>query len=258
MRRVHFPILVPLLALTILASTRAAEPALLSPELASAHAHYTARRDADAKAAFAAILAANPNDAVAEYYLGRLAKRTKDWERVAAHYERCTRLEPANALYWADLGEAYGKLAGKASIFRQLGLARKCRSALETAVELAPEEIEYRRGLAEFYEKAPSIAGGGHGKALAQAAEIAKRDPFAGAMTTGSIEAHARNWPQAEAAFRDAAMLRPESAEPQVALGDMLLRAGRKDAARHAFETALRIVPNHPRAVDGLARLGPE
>lgn len=257
MRRARPFVLFSLLAASAL-PVFAAEPKLATPELAAAHAHYTAREDAEAKMAFAAILAKDPTNAAAEYYLGRIAKRQKDWETVTTHYARCTELEPANALYWADLGEAYGKLAGKASVFRQLGLARKCRTALEKAVELAPDDIEFRRGLAEFYEKAPGIAGGGHGKALAQAEAIRQLDPFAGAMTTGSIEAHAKNWPQAEAALLEAAAIRPDSVEPHLGLGELRLRRGDKAGARTAFASVLRIAPGHPRASEALARLGAE
>lgn len=257
MRRLRLFVLVPLVAaVSTVASIAAPESTTSSPELAAAHGLYTARRDGEAKTAFEAILAADPANAQAEYYLGRLAKRTGDWETVAAHYRRCTELAPTTPLYWADLGEAYGKLAGKASVFRQLGLARKCRTALEKAVELAPNDLEFRRGLAEYYEKAPRIAGGGHAKALEQTAEIAKRDAFAGAMASGGIQVHAKNWAEAEAAFLEAARLRPAAAEPQLALGDLFARIGKKNSARAAYMQALRLVPDHPRAIQGLARLG--
>ncbi len=190
---------------------------------------FTARRDAEAQVAFEQLLAADPADHEAVYHLGRLAKRRGDWATVAAQYQRCTQLAPTVALYWADLGEAYGKLATKAGIFQQLGLARKCRHALEKAVELAPDNLEYREGLIAYYEQAPAIAGGGRDNALAQAAEIARLAPFAGAMISGGIHARAKNTAAAEGAYREALRLAPEADEPLAALG--LLHA---DAARFA------------------------
>lgn len=234
----------------------AAEMGTASPAMAIAIGHYTAREDTEAKAAFEAILAAEPKNASAEHYLGRLAKRSNDWEAATSHFARCTELEPCHAPYWADLGEAYGKLAAKASVFRQLGLARKCRAALEKAVELDPDSIEVRRGLAVFYAKAPAIAGGGHDKALAQADEIAKRDNFAGPMTAGHVESLAKNWGKAVASYRLAAERRPEAVEPQLALGELCLRTGDKAGARAAFAAVLRIKPGHPAATEALARLG--
>ena len=215
-----------------------------SPELATAREHFTARRDAEAQAAFERILAADPANHVAVYHLGRLAKRRGDWPAVTEFYERCTRLAPAEALYWADLGEAYGKLAGKAGIFKQLGFARKCRDALEKAVELAPDNLDYRRGLLEFCEKAPSIAGGGRDKALAQAAEIAKRDAYAGALATGGIHARAKNWAAAEIAFASAARLRPSAVEPLDALGLLYAEQERYTDALVQFDQALARNPD--------------
>jgi tetratricopeptide (TPR) repeat protein len=232
-------------ALAPLAALRAEPPAAApSPELAAAREHFTARRDTEAQAAFERILAADPANHEAVYHLGRLAKRRGDWPAVAEFYERCTILAPAEALYWADLGEAYGKLAGKAGIFKQLGLARRCRAALEKAVALAPDNLDYRRGLLEFCEKAPSIAGGGRDKALAQAAEIAKRDAYAGALATGGIHARAKNWAAAEIAFAQAARLRPAAIEPPSALGLLYAEQERYADALVQFDQALARNPD--------------
>lgn len=241
MRRILPVLLAALAACAVLA----AEPPATAPAaLAAARELYTARRDAEAQAAFERLLAADPANHEAVYHLGRLAKRCGDWPAVAKFYERCTVLAPANALYWADLGEAYGKLAGKAGIFEQLGLARKCRTALEKAIALAPDALDYRQGLVEFYEKAPGIAGGGRDKALAQATEIAKRDPYAGAMTTGGIQTRARQWAAAETAFRHAAQARPTATDPLAALGLMYADQGRFADAFAQFDRILALSPD--------------
>ena len=246
-----------LAALLVLPPTHGAQSALppAATTLAQARELFTARRDGDAQAAFEQLLAADPANHDAVYHLGRIAKRRGDWKSAAERYERCTQLAPTIALYWADLGQAYGKLAGKAGIFQQLGLARKCRSALEKAVELAPGNLEYRQGLVEFYEKAPPIAGGGREKALAQAGEIARLDPYIGSLTTGSIQSRAKNWPAAEAAFRAAATLRPEAPEPQVRLGQTLVLKGDRAAAKSEYEKALQLDPSSKEAAAELKKL---
>jgi len=228
-----------------LAALGAEPPAVaISADLALAREHFAARRDTEAQAAFERVLAADPASHEAVYHLGRLAKRRGDWPAVAEFYERCTQLAPAEALYWADLGEAYGKLAGKASIIKQLGLARKCRAALEKAIELAPDNLDYRRGLLEFCEKAPSIAGGGRDRALAQATEIAKRDAFAGALATGGIHARSKNWAAAEIAYANAARLRPAAVEPLAALGLRDVEQERYADALVQFDQALARNPD--------------
>ncbi len=245
--------LLPLLLLVATTVLHAAPPA--AADLAAARAFFTARRDAEAQSALDHLLLADPTNHEAVYLLGRLAKRRGDWRTVAERYERCTQLAPTVALYWADLGEAYGKLAGKAGVFQQLGLARKCRAALEQAVALAPTELEYRRGLIEFYEQAPFVAGGGRDKALAQAAAIAAHDPYASALATGGIHARAKNWTEAERAFRSAAALRPDATEPEAALGLLFADQGRHAEAFTAFDGILGREPDNLLALYQLGRV---
>lgn len=237
------------------AAAEGAGPAPRDGALAAARELYTARRDDEAQAALAQIVAAAPANHEAVYLLGRLAKRRGDWATVVARYERCTQLAPTNALYWADLGEAYGKLAKNAGVFRQLGLARNCRAALEKAVALAPDDLSYRQGLIEFYEKAPAVAGGGRDRALAQAEAIAARDPFAGALTTGGIQARARNIAAAETAFRRAAELRPEADEPLAALGLLYADNSRYADAFAQFDQLLVRHSDEPSALYQLGRV---
>lgn len=241
------------LALLALPFAHASDSLAPAPTLAAARELYAARQDAEAQSAFARLLAADPANHEAAYHLGRLAIRHDDWKTASAHYLRCTQLAPTNALYWADLGEAYGKLAGQAGLFHQLGLARKCHAALEKAVELAPDDLDYRRGLIEFYLQAPSIAGGGRDKALAQAAELTRRDPFNGTLLTGSIHAHARNWTEAEAGFRAATQLRPDAPEPIASLGLIYADQGRYPEAFTQFDRLLTLAPDH---FAGLYQLG--
>ena len=243
MRRTPLRLLVLLLPWASLcaASDQAATP---HADMAAARELFKSRRDTEAQASLEHILAAEPANHEAVYLLGRLAKRHGDWAAVTEFYERCTRLAPAQALYWADLGEAYGKLATKASIFKQLGLAKKCRSALEKSVELEPDNIAYRRGLIGYYEDAPAIAGGGLDKALAQAAEIAKRDAFAGALVTGGIHAHAKNWAAAETAFAQAAKLKPAAVEPLADLGMLYAEQKRFADALVQFDQAIARNPD--------------
>lgn len=230
-----------LLLASLLLATARAEPAPTpaDQDLAAARELYTARRDAEAQAALEKIVAAAPQNHEAVYLLGRLAKRRRDWPTVVGFYERCVEIAPTAALYWADLGEAYGALAAKAGLFQQMSLARKCRNALEKAVALAPDELTYREGLIEFYEKAPSVAGGGRDRALAQAEAVATRDPFAGALLIGGIQARAHNATAAEKAYQQAAKLRPEADEPLAGLGLLYADDGRYAEAFAQFDALL-------------------
>jgi hypothetical protein len=54
------------------------------------------------------------------------------------------------------------------------------REEFETAIKLDPSLTDARFGLIDFYVMAPGFMGGSEGRAMAQAAEIKKRDALQG------------------------------------------------------------------------------
>jgi tetratricopeptide (TPR) repeat protein len=223
----------------VLATSPATAIEAESPELQAAVALYTARRDAEAQVAFERLVQTDAHNHAALYYLARLAKRKNDWTRASEFYERCVALAPGNAVYWSDLGEAYGKLANRAGILHQLGFARKCRNALAKSIELDPANIDYRLGLVEFYQQAPVIAGGSMAKAYAEVAEIRRRDPYAGALANGNLLLSEQKWAEAEQAYKEAARYQPDSLDPPFALGQLDAQLGRYEEAFGIFEDLL-------------------
>jgi len=97
-------------------------------------------------------------------------------------FEKAVKLEDANAVYHFWLGRAVGDQAGDANPLRQPGLARRTKAEFERAAALAPDYVDAREGLVEYYLAAPGILGGSKDKARAEAAEIAKRNPFRGGV----------------------------------------------------------------------------
>jgi tetratricopeptide (TPR) repeat protein len=229
----------PLLAFAFVSLLRATLPDPEAPAMKAAVDHYHARHDAEARTAFEAIAAQEPTNDLAIYYLARLAKRERDWPKVVAHYERCLELAPKKGEYWANVSEAYARMAERDPVFGGLSNIRKCRKAIERAVAVEPESIPFRMGLLEFYKNAPGIFGGSLRKAREQAAEIAKRDPCAGQMALGTLAVYEKNWQAAEQAFTEAAKLAPDRPEPRFALGDLLASTARYDEARAVYEQML-------------------
>lgn len=215
-----------------------------SPEFEAAYELFAARQDAEAKAAYEAILEADPKSHKAHYFLARLAKREREWETVASHMETATKLDPENAIYWGDLGEAYGAMARKASALNQLGLARKTRDALKRAATLAPKNMAIRAGLIQYYKEAPWIAGGGMDKAIDEAESVKKVDSFRGALILGSLYQHEKKWVKAETQYREALKLQPASDEPRFALGQLFAATERYDEAASMFEDILQANPD--------------
>lgn len=65
------------------------------------------------------------------------------------------------------LGKSYGRMAERAGWLEAVRLARKTQSALEQAVELAPEDPAALTDLIKYYRAAPSFLGGSLEKAEA-------------------------------------------------------------------------------------------
>ena len=108
-------------------------------------------------------------------------------------FERATKLEDGNAMYHYWVARAAGEEAGDANPLRQPGLARKAKAALERAVALAPNFIDARDGLVEFYLAAPGIMGGSVDKARAQAAEIKRIHPYRGELASLQVAQHGKD-----------------------------------------------------------------
>src|SRR5262249_24739800 len=114
--------------------------------------------------------------------LARVKQTYGDLDAALPLAESAVRLDPKNADYHWTLAWIVGQQAQKASIFRQLGLAKRFRHEAEAAIALDPKHIDARLGLISFYVQAPGIAGGDKTKAEQVAADVAKVDPAWGHM----------------------------------------------------------------------------
>lgn len=137
-------------------------------------------------------IAANPRDAVALAWLARAQTVMGDVKGAIANAERAIAADPKYTGGHLALAEALGDEAERASVFRQLPMARRIRKALETAVALEPKNADALNGLMQFHLRAPGIAGGSSQRADAIAARIAAIDPSRGYIAQAAL-AFARN-----------------------------------------------------------------
>lgn len=253
------------------------------------------RRLAEAQAVFEALLTREPGNLEATYQLGVLALRRGEADAAVQFLEKALSLAPDAARTHHNLGHAYGLSAARASVFSKLGFARKCLASYQRAVELAPQQVEYRLSLIRYYQAAPGLAGGGTEKALAAAEEVRTLDPIRGSLTLIGIYVSAKQWP---AAFTELSRLREQSpalreadyqfgrlaslsglhidegisalnrflaapaapgdtppAQALFRLGTLKEKAGRSDEARSAYREALAFDPNHQPSREAAARL---
>lgn len=263
--------------------------------LASARRAFDDGRYPEARSALEQIVAAEPRNAEALFYLGWTSLRLDRPEAAVASLERAVAIDNAQSRYFRVLGDACGVQIRRASFFTKLGWARRCLAAYNRAVALDPDNVDARVARMGYYWHAPAIAGGGMDKARAEAEEIRRRDPVRGAQALadllvsekkyaeafaviddlvarnpGNMPAHyqlgrlaaisGRQLERGTAALQTYLRHTPQGAEPSLAaahwrLGMIHEKAGDRAAARADYEAALRLAPDFSLVRDALAKL---
>jgi tetratricopeptide (TPR) repeat protein len=163
-------------------------PVASAAPLDDGRALYRQKKYAEARAVLEPLVAADPSNAAATYFLGMTVLRAGgpgalDSSRTLLG--KAVKLAPGNAGYLSDYAGVCLLLADRDNSF---GLALEGSSAMSRAIEANPDDLEAREGLMQFYAKAPWPLGDPP-KALAMAGEIAKRDPKRGLAAYLSIAA---------------------------------------------------------------------
>ena len=175
---------------------------------------------------------------------GRAAINRDDPGTAARLLEQEVKADPDNAKAHYLLGEAYGKLAQRANVFRRMGYAKRTRAEFEKAVELDPNDADTRIALLQFYTLAPGFLGGSIQKAKEQAEAIAKMDAVGGHRAHAFIYTHLRQYDSARKELLDAVSEHPKSAQAHYALGQFYLKTDHNTAAGKAeLEAASTLDP---------------
>ncbi len=256
---------------------------------------FRAHRYPEARQVLERILAAQPRDARACYYLGRTLELRAEASALAeavTWLQRAVELEPNNPVYLGRYGGASLLLAERTT---SPGAARRGREAMERAVELNPDDLDAREGLLLFYQRAPWPLGS-RSRAKLHLEAIRQRDPgratvlevlgrirerdFAGAFRLCD-QALARNPEDYNALFQIGAtalasgeqlergvlalqtctkLTPPTPASPSISvvwqrLGTAQEKLRRPGEARAAYTEALRLDPGNREAAAALAAL---
>jgi tetratricopeptide (TPR) repeat protein len=248
-----------------------------------------------AREAFEKIATSDPKSAAACYYLGMTLRHRGDataLDDAARWLAKAVELEPANATYLADFGGTSLQLGEKT---RSLSAVAKGRDAMIRAIELTPDNLDVREELMQFYARAPFFVGGSNAKAYAQASEIRQRFPQRGLLAFVSLKILETKFDEALALCDDALKASPDNyvvlyqigriaeqsdghsarglaalrrcleltpppnapthASIQFRLGKLAEKKGDTAAARTAYESALKLEPEHQAATSALAKL---
>ena len=189
---------------------------------------------------------AQTTDSQSLYQQGYDAMIRGDFDKAVEHLEKAVAKSPQNARYHYQLGNAYGQSAASSGMFSAMSRAKKARAEWERAIQLDPDFIPARFSLLEFYSIAPSIAGGDKSAALAQAAEIRKRDAIDGHRAFARIHSAAKKTDLARKEHLDMVKEHPDSARAHYFYGVFLMLTEKNyTASDDEFELAAKLDPTY-------------
>jgi tetratricopeptide (TPR) repeat protein len=166
----------------------------------------------------------NPNDAEAQWLLSRVRLAYRDAEGALAPAEKAVALDPKNAEYRWQLAQVVGEQASNASIFKQLGLAKRFKHEAEAVLAIDARHTGAMIGLMEFYYRAPGIAGGDKKKAEQTPDQIAAINKVDAAIARARLMARMDPQPptaQFEQVWVQAVQADPTRFEPHVNLASI-------------------------------------
>jgi hypothetical protein len=243
-RRLTSALILCLLACPITATSPAADLAL--------HGHWKRL-----KAQIEPRAAANPADAEAQWLLSRVRAAYRDFDGALAPAEKAAALDRRNADYQWQVAQVVGELAQTASVFKQLGLAKRYKREVEAALAINPRHTDAMTGLMEFYNRAPGIAGGDKKKAGEIPAQIASINKVDGCIARVRLLSQQSPPPlaQIEQVWVEAVQADPSRYEPHLSLANVYAagQTPRYDLAAKEAQIARTLDPDRVAAYGLLA-----
>lgn len=168
-------------------------------------------------------VAANPNDAEAQWLLSRVRAAYGNFEAALAPAEKAAALEPKNPEYRWQVAQMVGEVASNASIFKQPGLAKRFKRETEAVLAMDPKNTEAMIGLMEFYERAPGIVGGDKKKAAEIINQIMAINKVDGTIAKVRLLGRQNPYPanEVEQAWVQAVQADPSRFEPHMNLASI-------------------------------------
>lgn len=170
-----------------------------------------------------------------------------DFKRASESYAMAVAADPNNAEYEHWLGKAFGKRAETGNPLAAPAMAAKARQHFERAVALDSGNKEAVNDLFEYYLEAPGFLGGGVDKAVRVAETIATLDRAEGFWAQARIAERRKDFVTAEERLRQAMKAAPTQVGRVIDLAKFLSKHGRIEESDQAFRAAERLAPDDPR-----------
>jgi tetratricopeptide (TPR) repeat protein len=190
----------------------------------------------------------SPEDAEMRLWLGKSYYKMRRWDDAVREFEAAVRLDPNNGTYHLWLGRACGQKASHVSFFSAFSWAKRVAKEFQEAERLAPDDIDVRFDLLDYYLSAPGIVGGSRDKAEAEVNAMARISPNSGFLARAEMLQKDKKWDQARAELERAVQAYPAEAGRYEDLADFLFQRQDYVAAESFAQKALAISPLQPKS----------
>lgn len=188
-------------------------------------------------------LGRDPQNLEAMLLQGRLFTLKGEPAKAVTHFERLAQSYPRVPVIHQELGRAY---AGTGDLTKAI-------SSLNQALALAPNSTEIQLLLAQFNSRK-----GDHNAAIALLRRTVEQRPTNSQARLMLADAYRSrgNLDEALAIYRELSRENPDNAQIHMMRGLVLAQQGHSNDARQAFETAFKLTPDSPTALEQLVNLG--
>jgi len=169
----------------------------------------------------------------------------KDFDGALLLAQHAVDLDGKNSDYHLKLGQVFGEMAARASIFSAGSLAVKFRKEVEIAIELDSGNLDALDSLMQFKFRAPGLMGGDKDEARALAEKITLLNASEGYLAHAKLAELEKNPAQVEAYFLKAVQANPKNYGALTALAKFYSQpphAKYDEATKHA-QYALQLDP---------------
>jgi len=195
-------------------------------------------------------LKANSNDASVQLHAAEIRFAQGRLAEAATHAEKAAELDARSAGAQHLLFEIYGSQAQQASILRQAGLARKCKTAVDRAIELDAKHYGALIGSMMYLYQAPGLFGGDKKQAESIPARIGAYDPAHGHLAQAELDKMRKQLGRLRESYQRAVAANPKLYNARVALArDYAF--GREPELPKAIAEAREAVQLMPRRHEG-------
>lgn len=210
-----------------------------------------------AKAAIEQLLAANPDDTQALWLMARAENGLAHYESALKLSDKVLAIDDTRAEYHVTAAAAVGHLAEKASLFKQMGYARRAKKELDATLAIDPQNVDALFGSMLFLYAAPGFLGGDKEKAQAAANALTRIDPARGYLAQTRIARERKDPAAEEDLFGKSLEANPSYYDAKTELAEFYLTRGRsvRDAAETRACEALALDPFRIDAWNALAEV---